>query len=36
MLGKLSWAAIPFDEPIQMAASVMIIVGVLDVLSLIT
>lgn len=36
MLGKLSWAAIPFDKPIQMAASLMIIVGVLAVLSLIT
>src|SRR6202158_2665848 len=36
MLGKLSWAAIPFDQPIPMAASLMIIVGVLFVLGLIT
>src|SRR6202051_385528 len=36
MLGKLSWAAIPSDQPIPMAASVMIIVGVLFVLGLIT
>src|ERR1700692_1451889 len=36
MLGKLSWAAIPSDQPIPMAASLMIIVGVLFVLGLIT
>ena len=36
MLGKLSWAAIPFDQPIPMAASLMIVVGVLFVLGLIT
>src|ERR1700687_4655696 len=36
MLGKLNWAAIPFDQPIPMAASLMIIVGVLFVLGLIT
>ncbi|HEY4446682.1 MAG TPA: cytochrome o ubiquinol oxidase subunit I [Steroidobacteraceae bacterium] len=36
MLGKLSWAAVPFDQPIPMAASLMIIVGVLFVLGLIT
>ena len=36
MLGKLSWAAIPFDQPIPMAASLMIIVGVAFVLGLIT
>ena len=29
MFGKLSWAAIPYDQPIPMAASVFIIVGVL-------
>jgi cytochrome o ubiquinol oxidase subunit I len=28
MFGKLSWAAIPFDQPIPMAASLLIIVGV--------
>jgi cytochrome o ubiquinol oxidase subunit 1 len=36
MLGKLSWAAVPFDQPIPMAASLLIIVGVLFVLGLIT
>src|SRR6202048_603329 len=36
MMGKLSWAAVPFDQPIPMAASLMIIVGVLFVLGLIT
>src|SRR6202048_295665 len=36
MLGKLSWAAIPFNEPIPMAASAFIVVGMLAVLSLIT
>ena len=36
MLGKLSWQAIPFDQPIPMAASLFIVVGMLAVLSLIT
>src|ERR1700735_1934546 len=36
MLGKLSWQAFPFDQPIPMAASLLIIVGVLAVLSLTT
>jgi cytochrome o ubiquinol oxidase subunit I len=36
MLGKLSWAAIPFNQPIPMAASLMVIVGVLFVLGLVT
>src|SRR5258707_758209 len=36
MLGKLSWQAIPFDQPIPMAASLMIVVGMLAILSLIT
>jgi cytochrome o ubiquinol oxidase subunit I len=36
MFGKLSWAAIPFDQPIPMAASVFIILGVIAVLGLIT
>src|SRR6204780_161215 len=35
MLGKLSWQAFPFDQPIPMAASLLIIVGMLAVLSLI-
>ena len=36
MLGKLSWDAIPFSQPIPMAASVFIVVGVLGVLGLIS
>ncbi len=36
MLGKLTWNAIPFNEPLAMGASVMIIVGILAVLTLIT
>jgi cytochrome o ubiquinol oxidase subunit 1 len=36
MFGKLTWAAIPFDQPIPMAASLFIIVGLLSVLGLIT
>src|SRR5712672_1430735 len=36
MLGKLSWQAIPFDQPIPMAASLFIVVGMLAVLGLIT
>jgi cytochrome o ubiquinol oxidase subunit 1 len=36
MLGKLSWAAIPLTQPIPMAASLFIIVGMLGVLGLIT
>ena len=35
-MGKLTWHAIPFDEPLAMAASVMIVVGVLAVLGLVT
>jgi cytochrome o ubiquinol oxidase subunit 1 len=36
MLGKLTWDAIPFDEPPAMAASAMIIVGILVILGIIT
>src|SRR5882762_493741 len=36
MLGKLSWAAIPYNQPIPMAASLMVIVGALFVLGLVT
>ncbi len=36
MLGKLGWDAIPFSQPIPMAASVFIVVGVLGVLGLIS
>ena len=36
MLGKLTWSAIPFDQPIPMAASLFITVGVFSVLGLVT
>src|SRR5258705_5838507 len=36
MLGKLSWAAIPFDQPIPMAASLLVTIGILAVLGLVT
>ena len=36
MLGKLNWDAIPYHQPIPMAASVFIVVGVLGVLGLVT
>jgi cytochrome o ubiquinol oxidase subunit 1 len=36
MLGKLSWAAIPFNEPEAMGASLFIVVGFLGVFALIT
>ncbi len=35
-MGKLTWDAIPFHEPIQMAASLSIIVGIMVVAALIT
>jgi cytochrome o ubiquinol oxidase subunit I len=35
-VGKLTWAAIPFDQPIPMAASMFIVVGALVVLGLVT
>ncbi len=36
MLGKLTWAAIPFDQPIPLAASGLMIVVVLGVLAWVT
>ena len=36
MLGNLSWQAIPFNEPPAMAASAMIVLGILGILALIT
>jgi cytochrome o ubiquinol oxidase subunit 1 len=36
MFGKLNWGAIPFDQPIPMAASLFIVVGVLGVLALVS
>ncbi len=35
-MGKLSWAAIPFNEPLAMAASLFIIVGFICVFALVT
>ncbi|HEX6840202.1 MAG TPA: cytochrome o ubiquinol oxidase subunit I [Stellaceae bacterium] len=36
MLGKLTWAAIPFDEPIALVTGVVVVVVVLAVLALVT
>jgi cytochrome o ubiquinol oxidase subunit 1 len=36
MLGKLTWHAIPFNEPPAMAASAMIVLGIIAILALIT
>jgi cytochrome o ubiquinol oxidase subunit 1 len=36
MLGKLSWSAIPFSQPIPMAASAFMIVGILALLAWLT
>jgi cytochrome o ubiquinol oxidase subunit I len=36
MLGKLSWSAIPFDQPIPMAASLFVTFGVFSVLGVVT
>src|SRR3984885_5974591 len=36
MLGKLSWDAIPFNQPIPLMASLFIVVAVLSVLGLVT
>jgi cytochrome o ubiquinol oxidase subunit 1 len=36
MLGRLTWAAIPFNEPIPLATSAVVLVGVLAVLGTIT
>src|SRR5580658_950283 len=36
MLGKLSWSAIPFDQPIPMAASLLIVLSIGTVLGLVT
>src|ERR1700722_2146600 len=36
MLGKLTWAAIPFNEPIPLVTSIVIVLGVLAILSLVT
>jgi cytochrome o ubiquinol oxidase subunit 1 len=36
MLGKLSWDAIPFNQPIPMAASLFVVLGMLGVLGLVS
>jgi len=36
MLGKLSWSAIPFSQPIPMAASALMIVGIIVLLAWLT
>ena len=36
MLGKLTWAAIPFDQPIPMAAAVLVVAAIAAILALVT
>jgi len=33
MLGKLTWAAIPFDQPIPLVAGAVVLVAILAVIS---
>jgi cytochrome o ubiquinol oxidase subunit 1 len=35
MLGKLTWAAIPFDQPIPLMASAIVVLGIVAVLALV-
>jgi cytochrome o ubiquinol oxidase subunit 1 len=36
LLGRLSWSAIPFDQPIVMGASSMVVIAVLLILGWVT
>jgi cytochrome o ubiquinol oxidase subunit I len=36
MLGKLTWTAVPFDQPIPMAAAVLVVVAIAAMLALVT
>ncbi len=36
LLGKLTWDAIPFHEPIPLATSIVIVIGIVSILSLVT
>jgi cytochrome o ubiquinol oxidase subunit 1 len=36
MLGKLTWAAIPFDQPIPLVTSLILVIGIVSLLALIT
>ncbi len=36
MLGKLTWAAIPLDQPLQMTASILIVIGAMSVVGLLS
>src|SRR3984885_3609122 len=36
MLGKLTWAAIPFNQPIPLVTSVILVIGIISLLALIT
>jgi cytochrome o ubiquinol oxidase subunit I len=36
MLGKLTWAAIPFNQPIPLVTSIVVVLGIVSMLSLIT
>ncbi|MFZ0206882.1 MAG: hypothetical protein WAL59_12330, partial [Roseiarcus sp.] len=35
MLGKLTWAAIPFDQPIPLAAGALVVVVIVGILALV-
>ena len=36
MFGKLTWSAIPFDQPIPLAASAFVVVAILGLIALIS
>ena len=36
LLGKLTWSAIPFDQPIVMAATAMMVITIASVLAFVT
>ena len=36
MLGKLTWAAIPFNQPIPLVTSIILVIGIVALLALIT
>jgi cytochrome o ubiquinol oxidase subunit 1 len=36
MLGKLTWAAIPFDQPIPLVTAIVLVIGIIALLALVT
>ena len=36
MLGRLSWAAIPFNEPLPLISTAVVMAGILAVLAIVT